>query len=217
MISPSLPDSELASSAPARLLFSTTLPPATILWKKRKGRGDPKLLGEGMMTNQAAQCTDPVPWAPSLHETQPLPSAKLSSSGTHDLVIHAPNSPTITSNYPSPTTLRPRPAEANPPHLHSPGSIPLKLALTVGDWARPSWLLRCRPSPPLLLHAPASQSQPPSWLARSRSCACAARSARGPLRQLAPAHLAPGASFSVPDGRLLWVPSAHRHRLALGT
>lgn len=28
---PSLPDSELASSVPARLLFSTTLPPATIL------------------------------------------------------------------------------------------------------------------------------------------------------------------------------------------
>ncbi|KAH0511458.1 GTPase Era, mitochondrial [Microtus ochrogaster] len=82
--------------------------------------------------------------------------------------------PPSPQTIPSPTTLRPRPAEANPPHLHSPGSIPLKLALTVGDWARPSWLLRGRPSPPLPLHAPASQSQPPSGLAGSRSSACAA-------------------------------------------
>lgn len=50
--------------------------------------------------------------------------------------------------------------------------------LTVGDWARPSWLLRCRPPPPPLLHAPAPQSPPPpSGLAGSRSCACAAWSA----------------------------------------
>lgn len=169
-----------------------------------------------MMTTQAAQGTGPAVSsftprhaAPSLRRAvqrwDSRPSHPCSKFSHHH------------SNYPSPHDPPSPTSRGQAPHLPSSVSIPLRPALTVGDWARPSWLLRCRPSPPLLLHAPASQSQPPSGLARSRSCACAARSARGPLRQPAPAHLAPGASFSVPDGRLLWVSGGNCNRLALGT
>lgn len=143
-----------------------------------------ELLGEGTMTNGAARGTGPVVSSSTLQRAHPVSSTKRPSPGGSDLPARAPNSPVITSSCPSPTPLPSRQAEptltpqvsvsfhrATPPLLPSP--------LTVGDWARPSWLLRCRPPPPPLLHAPAPQSPPPppSGLAGSRSCACAAWSA----------------------------------------
>ncbi|KFO25562.1 hypothetical protein H920_13070 [Fukomys damarensis] len=74
----------------------------------------------------------------------------------------------------------------------TPMSTPLPSPLTVGDWARPSWLLGSRLPPPQLLYAPVLQSlQSPSGLASSLFCACAAWSAgalSGDLRLRSPSR-----------------------------
>ena len=142
------------------------------------------------MTHGGARDTAPAVGSFSLQRAPPdLPEAVQPWRWRAD--HSAPNPPIITSNCPSPTPLRLRQAEPTPPppsRSIPPPGVPLHLSLlsptllppplTVGDWARPSWLLRCRPPPPPLLHAPAPQSPPPpSGLAGSRSCACATWSA----------------------------------------
>lgn len=181
---PALPASEAAPRAPAGLFILRHPPPATILWEKRKGRGDRKLLGEGITTNGGVRDTAPAEGSCAL---QRAPSS--SPPRAPRPAARAPESPFVTSDCPCPHAPSPATGRAQTPSPSQgilppdrPSSLPPTtshpLALTVGDWARPSWLLRSRPPPPPLLHAPAPQSPlPPSGLAGSRSCACAARSA----------------------------------------
>lgn len=118
------------------------------------------------MTNGKARDTAPAVRSFTLQRA-PFPPPSCPALGRAIRPPASPNFPIITSNCPSPTPLRLRQAEPTPsrgilpPSQPSflPPSNPLPPPLTVGDWARPSWLLRCRPPPPPLLPTPGPLSR----------------------------------------------------------
>lgn len=183
--------SELASSAPAGLSSSTTLPPRDHSLKEAERERRPKAPG-GRDDDKREGRTLLLQWAPSLCSAHPLSSTRLSSSeagdlpnrapkfSRHHLKLSIPHAPSPRTGRAHPLTPKSEYPSTMPPALHhhslsvtGPGPHGCSVAATTAA-ARPGpSITAATVDSPAAVPAPAQPGVPgPSRV----GCACAARS-----------------------------------------